>query len=224
MVELYFLKKHRHTLSRAMRLALTFVIMTGIPSFAASTDYYVKKYNNVEISRQELDNLKDYQELIDYFCGFAFFEPHHKVNPDFIRALILAESAVDPKAVSNKNARGLGQILPETGWIAARELYERQTDFEYVSRSKLKNMEPADLHDPALNILLTCYLISKYNYRYDGQLKLVVSAWNAGVNAIDDNQPPDYNETLDLIGKINGYFKYLLKQDKPSGQLTSANR
>ena len=224
MFEPNIIKKNIRTLSKAVRLALTFVIMTGLPVFAASTDYYVQKYNNVEISRQELENLDDYQELIEYFCDFAFFEPRHKVNPDFIRALILAESAVNPKAVSHKNARGLGQILPETGRIAARELYDRQTDFAYVSRAKLKNIEPADLHDPAMNILLTCYLISKYNYHYDGQLQLVVSAWNAGVNAIDGNQPPDYRETLDLIGKINGYFKYLLKQNKPYGQLTSSTR
>ena len=118
----------------------------------------------------------------------------------------------DPKATSHQNARGLGQILPETGRIAARELYEEQTDFAYVTRSKLKNMQADDLHDPALNILLTCYLISKYNFHYKGQLQLVVSAWNAGVNAIHNNQPPNYKETLDLIGKINGYYKYLINK------------
>lgn len=195
-------------------LGLTVAILAVLPSHAASFDQYVKKYNNVEIPRQGLERLKEYQELIEYFCGFAFFEPRHKVHPDFIRALILAESEADPKAVSHKNARGLGQILPETGRIAARELYERQTDFVYVPRAKLKNIQAEDLHEPCINILLTCYLISKYNYQYNGRLQLVVSAWNAGVNAITDNQPPNYRETLELIGRINGYFKYLLQQNK----------
>lgn len=162
------------------------------------------------------DSLGDYGELIEYFCDFAFFKPRHKVNPDFIRALILAESAGDPKAISHKDARGLGQILPETGRIAGRELFGRQEEFQYVSRQKLKDIQAQDLHDPALNILLTCYLIAKYNYQYDGKLQLVVSAWNAGENAIENNQPPNYRETLELIGKVNGYFRFLLKQKEPS--------
>lgn len=204
-------------------LGTAFLLVTWTHSNAASFDDFVKKYNNVEISGQGLKNIGDYQELIEYFCGFAYFKPRHKVNPDFIRALILAESEANPEAVSNKDARGLGQILPETGRIAGRELYERDTDFAYVPRSILKNIQPADLHDPAVNILLTCYLIAKYNYQYDGKLQLVVSAWNAGVNSITDNQPPDYRETLELIGKINGYFKYLLNQNKTYGPLATSD-
>ncbi|MDW7772489.1 MAG: transglycosylase SLT domain-containing protein [Desulfobulbaceae bacterium] len=218
------LEKSVRTVGRLILPALLLLFMHDVPAFAASFDHYVKKYDNVEISRQGLENLNTYQELIEYFCDFAFFKPRHKVNPDFIRALILAESAADPKAVSHKNARGLGQILPETGKIAARELYNRQTDFQYVPRSRLKNFDPADLHDPAVNILLTCYLISKYNYQYDGRLQLVVSAWNAGVNAINDNNPPDYKETLDLIGRVNGYFKYLLNREKTIAPLPAPDR
>lgn len=201
-------------ITRAVFLA---IVITGISCAkipAASLDHFVQKYKNIEVPSQRLKDLENYQEIIQYFCDFAFFQPRHKVNPDFIRALILAESEVDPKAISHKNARGLGQILPETGRIAGRELYGRNTDFNYIERSKLKDITPADLHDPAINILLTCYLISKYNYQYDGKLQLVVSAWNAGENAINNNEPPDYRETLDLIGKINGYFKYLLRRER----------
>lgn len=195
-------------------LVTFFNLVSPISLHAVSFEPFVKKYNNVQISRQGLEKIKNYDKYINHFSDIAFFKPRHKVHPDFIRALILAESQADPQAISNKDARGLGQILPETGRIAGRELYNTGNDFTYVTRSKLKNIKASDLHDPAINILLTCYLISKYNYEYDGQLQLVVSAWNAGQNAITDNQPPNYNETLDLIGKINGYFKYLLAQNK----------
>jgi soluble lytic murein transglycosylase-like protein len=191
-------------------LAVLCLFLTARPAFSAGMDYYVQKYDGVEISRSALRKLEAYNELIEYFCGFAFFQPRHKVHPDFIRALILAESEADPGAVSPKDARGLGQILPETGRIAARELYATRTDFDYVPRSRLKDLQTADLHDPAVNILLTCYLISKYNHHYNGRLQLVVSAWNAGANAIADDRPPEYRETLELIGRVNGYFKYLI--------------
>lgn len=210
--------------SRATGFVLALMLAAGQQAAAASFDNYVKKYENVKISGQSLKNLQDYQHLIEYFCGFAFFQPRHKVHPDFIRALILAESEANPEAISHKDARGLGQILPETGQIAARELYARQTEFTHVQRAKLKKLNAADLYDPAINILLTCYLISKYNYQYDGQLQLVVSAWNAGANAIENNQPPDYRETLDLIGRINGYYKYLLRQNRKIVQTSSPDQ
>lgn len=199
-------------------LALTFCLVTCCTVYAASMDKYVKKYNGVEISQSSVAKLARFNDYIYYFSNFAFYKPRHKVSPDFIKAMILAESSTNPRALSNKNARGLTQILPETGKRAAKELYNRKMEFTYVSREKLKDLQPDDLYDPATNILLACYLISKYNHDYNGQLELVVAAWNAGRNSItDDLQPPDYQETLDLIGKINGYFIYLLDQQKLIG-------
>ncbi len=82
----------------------------------------------------------------------------------------------------------------------------------------LKNFKEDDLFDPATNILLTCYLISKYNFRYNGKLDLVISAWNAGENigSLKIGKPAPYSETHNLIGKVNGYYLYLLKLKKRS--------
>ena len=176
--------------------------------------HYVQEYRLIEISRGQLDKLSRYDHLIDHFSSVAFFKPGHKVNPDFIRALILAESSVDPQALSKKNARGLSQILYETGKAAAQELARKRLEFQYVSRQQLVDLQPDDLYDPAVNILLTCYLVSRYNYKFKGKLDLVIAAWNAGENSITRNSPPQYSETLNLIGKVNGYFICLLKKKK----------
>jgi len=203
---------------RVLLFTLLLILLTSTCAQAARIDEYVKKYNGVVISEAGVKKLSQYNDFINYYTNFCFFKPRHKVSPNFIKALILAESSANPRALSDKNARGLTQILPETGRIAAKELYNRKMAFSYVSRAKLKNLQPQDLYDPAVNILLACYLISKYNHDYNGQLELVVSAWNAGRNSItDDLQPPDYQETLNLIGKINGYFIYLLDQKKTYG-------
>ena len=179
---------------------------------------YVEKYKDVTISRSQLLKLSQYDHLIRYFSNFAFFKPRYKVSPEFIRALILAESNCNPYAVSTKNALGLGQIIPTTGRQAAKELYAMQINFRYIDMNKLKDLKSEDLFDPAINILLTCYLISKYNHKFNGKLDLVVSAWNAGenVDSLKFGQPAPYGETHNLIGKVNGYFVHLLKLRRKS--------
>jgi len=174
----------------------------------------VQKYRNTEVSQKAIRELARYDHLVRYFSNFAYFVPQHKVNPDFIRALILAESGVNPKAVSNKNAFGLGQILLSTGQQAAKELFESKTHFKYVTKSKLKYISHKDLLDPAVNILLTCYLIAKYNYKFDGKIELVVSAWNAGeyTDSLNYGKHAPYRETENLIGKVNAYYVYLLRK------------
>ena len=176
----------------------------------------VVKYQNSEIVRQDIDKLAQFDEYIRYFSGFSYFLPKHKVSADFVRALILAESGANPKAVSGKNARGLGQILFPTGLQAGKELANSLTFFHHVPRNKLNSLREEDLFDPAINILLTCYLIAKYNYKFNGRLDLVVSAWNAGENteSLSFGHHAPYRETEDLIGKINAYYVYLLKTRK----------
>lgn len=190
------------------------LIVLGMTNIGrADLNQSLKKFKNKKIGQSEIEKLARYDYLIRYFADFSYFVPKHKVNPDFIRALILAESGANPRAVSNRKALGLGQILYSTGKKAAKELSESRTQFRYVSKATLKNLKRSDLFDPAVNILLTCYLIAKYNHKFDGRLDLVVSAWNAGENteSLTRGKHAPFRETEDLIGKINNYFIYLIR-------------
>lgn len=193
-------------------LAFFFIFIT-VSDTHGSLENSIKKYENSSVSQADIKKLARYDHLIRYFSNFSYFVPKHRVSPNFIRALILAESGANTKAVSNKNALGLGQILLTTGKEAAKELAQSSTNFQYVSKRQLTNLSQTDLFDPAINILLTCYLVAKYNYKFDGKLHLVVSAWNAGENtaALSHGQHAPYKETEDLIGKVNAYYVYLLK-------------
>lgn len=177
---------------------------------------YVQKYQYAKVPEVSLEKLIPYEHLIQYFSSFNYFLPNHKVSKDFLRALILAESGGNPTAVSRKDALGLGQIILETGRRAAQDLYTSKTQFRYVPKEKLQDLSRQDLLDPAINILLTCYLIAKYNYKFDGKLELVLSAWNAGeyTDSLALGQHAPYAETQDLIGKVNGYYLYLLRQKR----------
>lgn len=177
---------------------------------------HVNKYKDISLSSERRNKLERYNSLIDYFSGFSFFQPRHKVSPDFIRALILAESDANPRAISSKNAIGLCQIIPSTGIAAGLALSKGTVDFHNVSRARLSSLSREDLFDPAVNILLTYYLIAKYNHKFDGQLALVLSAWNAGENIkeLKQGEYAPYSETHELIGKVNGYYLCLLQQKK----------
>ncbi len=190
-------------------------ILTVVTSVNANIDDYLQRHQNVRATQSQHDRISQYDHLIEYFCTLPYSPNSIEIHPDFIRALILAESNGNTQAVSSKEARGLTQIMYSTGKEAAQEIITNSDiDFDmldYVHRSQLEHLTPRDLHDPAVNILIACYLISKYNHDYQGQLDLVVSAWNAGAGSIRHNQPPDYQETLNLIGKVNGLFRFFIQ-------------
>lgn len=174
----------------------------------------VTKYRDIGVTQSQAQKVSRFNHLIEYYSSFSYFENKHKVNSDFIRAFILAESNGDPKALSNEGARGLGQITYPTGKMAAKELANKNISFRYVSQKRLMNLRSSDLYSPAVNILLTCYLVSKYNYKFAGKIDLVVGALHDGEDTINLETGRLKNlsqDIADLIGRVNGYFIYFLK-------------
>ena len=160
-----------------------------------------------------IDRVEQYEEKIQYFSQLTFTRRGYTVDANFLRALISAESAGNPDAISHKNAIGLTQITIETGRVAARELYEMEHDFEYVDRERLKNLQPSDLHDPGINLLIACYLLDRYNLEFGGNLALTVSAWNAGPGAVTQfHGYPPYEETMTLIARVESFYQYYRRQ------------
>ena len=204
----------KHTRTPCILFFLTFFLIPLGPEQSRGDLYNsVVKNQKTEVNNNAISRLKAYDSYIDYFASLPYVSPQRTVHPHFIRALILAESEGKSDAVSEKDAIGLGQIRYPTGRQAAKELSTSAMHFRYVNKFKLASLTRADLFDPAVNILLTCYLVSRYNNQFDGRLDLVVSAWNAGENtqSLAENKHAPYKETESLIGKINGYYLFLLK-------------
>ena len=156
-----------------------------------------------------LEQIEQYDDKIRYFSQLTFTRRGVRVDANFLRALIAAESAGNPYAISDQNAYGLSQITLETGREAARELYDLQYDFNYIDRERLKDLDRDDLFDPAINILIAAYLVDRYNYRFNNNLALTVSAWNAGPGAVTrfEGYPP-YHETMTLIARVETYYLF----------------
>jgi len=107
------------------------------------------------------------------------------MDPELIAAVVSAESAFNPLAVSAKGARGLMQLMPETA----------------------RQYGVSDVHDPRQNLEGGIKYLRDLKERYRGNLTLALAAYNAGPGAVQRAAGvPEYRETQDYIRKIEARY------------------
>jgi len=110
----------------------------------------------------------------------------HDVEPALIHAVISAESGYNPKAKSGKGARGLMQLIPETG-----------------ARYGAK-----DLLDPKQNIDAGTRYLKDLMAMFGQDLRLAVAAYNAGEGAVlRYGTIPPYAETRAYVPRVLSYYR-----------------
>jgi soluble lytic murein transglycosylase-like protein len=108
------------------------------------------------------------------------------VNPDFVRAIIHAESRFNPKAVSHVGAQGLMQLMPVTA--------------RYLGVS-----DPFDMRQ---NIYAGVKYLSNLLDRFHGDVSLAAAAYNAGPNAVARRGGiPPFRETRGYVKKVRGFLE-----------------
>ena len=110
----------------------------------------------------------------------------HRLDPELIHAVIRAESAYDPRARSPAGACGLMQLMPVTA----------------------QRFGVRDVWDPAQNIEGGVAFLRVLIDRFEGDLKLVLAAYNAGEGAVAKygNRIPPYRETQQYVQRVLGYL------------------
>nr|WP_168198400.1 lytic transglycosylase domain-containing protein [Crassaminicella thermophila] len=102
-----------------------------------------------------------YREIINTYANEYCLDPH------LVAAIIRTESKFNAKAKSSKNARGLMQISPITGKWASEEL-------------SIDNYDEKSLFIPEINIKIGCWYLDKLRDEFDGNLLLMLAAYNGG--------------------------------------------
>ena len=117
----------------------------------------------------------------------ALIEQHATLNTvsvDLVRAVIQAESAFNPRAISPKGALGLMQLMPATA-----------AEFGVT-----------DAFNPEQNVRAGVKYLKQLLDTYDGRVELALAAYNAGPGAVKKygGKVPPYRETQNYVSRIQG--------------------
>lgn len=120
------------------------------------------------------------------------------VDYELIKAVVSAESAFNPQAVSNKGAVGLMQIMPATA-------------HRYGVRAEPGISVSKKLTDPDLNIKTGTRYLADLLRLFNGRTELAVAAYNAGEGAVmrAGNRIPDYKETQQYVVRVMSVYRVL---------------
>jgi len=111
----------------------------------------------------------------------------YEIDPALVKAIIMVESSYNPKAVSSKGAMGLMQLMPGTARALGVE----------------------DGFNPEHNIEAGVKYLRQLINRFDGDTKLALAAYNAGIRKVRKHAGiPPYKATQYYVKKVFEYYRY----------------
>lgn len=115
----------------------------------------------------------------------------YNVEAALIKAVIMAESSYNPRAVSHRGAQGLMQLMPTTAkWLGV-----------------------VDSFDPELNIDGGVRYLRRLLDRFDGDVRLALAAYNAGSRYVRKyGGVPPFKATRKYIKNVLKYRQTYLKE------------
>ena len=116
------------------------------------------------------------------------------VRPELVRAVIVVESAFNPRAVSPRGAVGLMQLRPATA----------------------RRYGVSDAFDPEQNITAGVHYLRDLLARYGNNLELALAAYNAGEDAVEryGRSIPPFAETRHYVPTVLRIYRSLLSQQR----------
>ncbi|MCK5819395.1 MAG: lytic transglycosylase domain-containing protein [Psychromonas sp.] len=139
-----------------------------------------KSYRNVRVP---VNKKLQYQ----YHSIIVRAAEHNSIEPEFIHAVITAESAYRQNAVSNAGAQGLMQLMPQTA----------------------KRFGVDDAFDPHQNIVAGSFYLKTLLAEFETK-ELALAAYNAGEGTVRryNNTIPPYFETQQYVEKVMNFYWY----------------
>lgn len=143
----------------------------------------------------------EYTEYVEKYCS------ENNLDTMLVYAIIKAESNFEPNITSTSGAMGLMQLMDST----AREMAEK-LDVQYTTKEIL--------YQPETNIMLGTKYFSELLKKYDDNIYLALTAYNAGIGNVtkwiengiiredgSDIENIPYKETNNYVRKILRDYK-----------------
>ncbi len=196
-VSIWYVDPQSNSLSESKSFELLTDIFQELSLSKSTESHFAQFYQNkttnpfffpkIIKSKQSIENLerKIHTIISGYKTRLTTFEEKYVVNvivtesmkygfdPLFVLALMRVESSFDHRAVSNKNALGLMQIMPFVGEALATEL-------------NIPWEGEATLFNPVTNIKIGTYFLYKLTKRFKYNQKMVLAAYNFGPTALNN--------------------------------------
>lgn len=137
--------------------------------------------NGVPMPR--IDRIQNLDSFDSWFLESAALEG---VPAELLKAVAVAESRMNPTAVSRAGAKGLMQIMPATG----------------------RSLGVTDLFDPHQSIKGGAAYLAKQVGRF-GSYEKALAAYNAGPGAVEKHGGiPPYDETRTYVARVMGLYAH----------------
>jgi len=141
----------------------------------------------------------NYSDRVPYHAQINDMGDRYRVDPNLIRAVIRAESSFNRYAVSSQGAKGLMQLMPETA----------------------KDLKVRDPFNPRQNIEGGTRYLRSLMDTFDGNLTLVLAAYNAGPTLVKRvKRVPRIPETIQYVKRVLGHYKGYSKGQPVSSRVS----
>lgn len=144
---------------------------------------------------------RPFRDLVETYSN------QYGLDSNLVYAVMKAESGYDPMAISKSGAKGLMQIMNKTGTWGAEEC-------------AISDYANDRLFEPSINIQIGTWYLARLMKQYEGNLQLVLAAYNAGTGNVakwrnntlyssDGNvlHTIPFKETQKYIQKVSFYYK-----------------
>ena len=139
----------------------------------------------MHVNPENFPNIDDYDGLILQSAW------QHGVKPWLVKAVMLAESGMNPKAVSRAGAQGLMQLMPPTA----------------------KDLGVTNAFDPAECIDAGTRYLAKMLDLFGGDTRLALAGYNAGPNRVKRvGRVPEIDETQTYVKRVMALQHYFQRK------------
>jgi len=141
---------------------------------------YIKDHPRAPVAFWQLSYPTPYSATVEAAAG------EFDLDPLLLWAIMRQESRFDPEALSYVGARGLMQVMPSTQ--------------DWITEQMGETLTPGDAYTPEASVRMGAWFLRFLLDYFDGDLGLVIAAYNGGAGSVDSWQAhPLVSDRDDLL-------------------------